>query len=229
MPSVRVLLGACLAGLVALAVVAVTQRTPDGFSLGVPAGVVAAELQPGQQACQSPVAIPDADARFELVVVQLGTYKLPGPPVEVTLGPAGTGKTLARGTLLGGYPDVNVAATQAIDVGPVNTRAPLRVCLRNAGEQRVAVYGNGAAASRTSSATLDGKPLETDLTLTFERVRSRSLASLVPAMFERASLFRAGFVGPWTIWLVALVALLVVPLLVAAALRAAQRDDQLTP
>jgi hypothetical protein len=228
MPSGRLFLAACFAGLVALAIVAATQRTRDGFSLGVPVGGVAAELQPGQRACQSPVAIPDADATFERVVVALGTYKRPGSTLEVTLAPVGGGKPLARGTLRGGYPDIDRAPTHAINVGPVTTRAPLRVCLKNAGEHRLAVYGNGGAASRTSSAALDGKPIESDLSLSFERARPRSLASLVPAMLTRASLFRAGFVGPWTMWLVALVALLASPLLVAAALRAARRDDQLS-
>jgi hypothetical protein len=228
MPSGRLFLAVCFAGLVALAIVAVTQRTRDAFSLGVPAGGVAAELQPGQRACQSPVAIPDADATFERVVVALGTYRRPGSPLEVTLAPAGGGKPLARGRLRGGYPDVDRAPTHTINVGPVTTRASLRVCLRNAGEHRLAVYGNGGAASRTSSATLDDKPIDVDLSLSFERGRPRSLASLVPVMFKRASLFRAGFVGPWTMWLVALVVLLGSPLLITAALRAAGRDDQLS-
>jgi hypothetical protein len=221
-----VLLGTCVAGLIALAIVAATQHTREAFSLGVPVGGAVAELRPGHQVCQSPVAIPDGDATFQHVVVALGTYNRPGPRLAVTLATAGGGRPVARGALPAGYADIAQTPTHAIDVGPVTTRAPLRVCLRNTGERRLAVYGNGSAASRSSSATLDGKPIDADLSLSFERRRPRSLASLVPAMLKRASLFRAGFVGPWTLWFVSLAALVGAPLLVAAALRAAERGDQ---
>src|SRR3954452_6432950 len=223
MRSARVLLAICLAGVVGLALVAVTMRTRLAFTLGVTAGGVAAGLAPRHEACQTPVAIPDADAAFERVVVTLGTYGRPGPPVEITVAPVRGGAALAQGRLPGGYPDVDRSPRHAVEVGKVTTQAPVRVCVRNLGDHKVAVYGNGPLASRTSSATLDGRPLNSDLSLTFELDGSPSLASLVPAIFNRASLFRAGWVGAWTYVVLALAMLLGVPLLVAAALRAAAR------
>ena len=50
------------------------------------------------------------------------------------------------------------------------------------------------------------------------------LASLIPAMLDRAALFRAQIVDAWTYVLLALLVVLAVPALLAGALRAAERD-----
>ena len=70
------------------------------------------------------------------------------------------------------------------------------------------LYGNADAAARASSAYADGKPTGSDLALEFQRTEPRTLAGLLPAMFERAALFRAQWVGAWTYWLLALLCVL---------------------
>jgi hypothetical protein len=220
-----VLIGVVALGAIALTLVAATSRDQLAFTLGVTNGLVAADLRSGDVACQAPVAMPDADATFDRVVFSLGTYRRPGPPVDVTLRPARGGPVLAQGQLAGGYPDVDRAPSQAVVVGHVSSRAPMRVCLRNRGPGKVAVYGNAGIASRTSSATVDGKAVQTDLNLRFERFEPRSLLSLAGAMARRAALFRASWFGAWTYALAALLVLVAVPTLLVLALRTAAAES----
>jgi hypothetical protein len=222
MPSRLVIAAGALAALVLLAW-GLLADTPRAFTLGVTNGLVAAELQPGQQACQAPIAVPE-DGGFDRVKFSLGTYKRPGPAVDVAVLPAGGGTPLRSGRLPTGYPDVDRAPSHTVTVGGVPAGRRISVCLTNRGPNKVAVYGNADLANRTSTARRDGKPLHTDLNLAFER-NDRSLAALAPAIVDRAALFRAAWVGPWTYALLLLVVVLAVPALLARSIRAAETDD----
>jgi hypothetical protein len=217
MRSVVLLLALCALGLIGAAIYSATQERTLAFTLGVPSNSAVAPLRPGQQLCQQPVAVPDADSAFDAVAVQLGTYGRPGPALELTI--RSGARTLAVGHLPGGYGD---DASPSIPVGHVGDRAPLRVCVRNAGQDRVALYGAADAAARNSSAAVDGKPLNADVNLVFERAHPRSVASLAPAILSRASLFRVSWLGAWTYVLLALLVLAGIPALLALALRNAQ-------
>jgi hypothetical protein len=216
---VAVLLGACaLAAIVLLLVVATTSER-RAFTLGVEATGPALTLAPNDEVCQQPVAIPDGDAAFDRVAFTLGSVDQPGSPVDVTL-KAADGGTIASGRVAGGYPSSG-PTNERVSVGHVTTRSPMRVCLRNAGSAKIAVYGNGDLASRTSTAYLNGKQLGVDIGLSFERAEPRSALSLLPAFFVRASLWRADWIGGWVYWLLGAVVLLAVPALMAVALRSA--------
>jgi hypothetical protein len=52
----------------------------------------------------------------------------------------------------------------------------------------------------------------------------RSFAALVPAILDRAALFRAPGIGAWTYWLLGALVGLAVPALLVLALGAAERD-----
>src|SRR3954471_22669942 len=140
--GVAVLLGMYVAGLVAIGIFEATRQERQAFSLGVTSGGPAATLRPGQTVCQAPVSIPDRTAAFDRVAVVLGTFYRPGPAVRVTVTPARGGAPIGDGTLRAGYPDLERAPTHSIYVGHISTTAPLRICLRNAGNRRVAVFGN---------------------------------------------------------------------------------------
>jgi hypothetical protein len=66
------------------------------------------------------------------------------------------------------------------------------------------------------------RPIDTDLTLVFLRERRRSALALVPVMFEHASRFHPGWVGPWTFWLLAALVVGAVPLLLGIAIVASR-------
>jgi hypothetical protein len=214
MRSVAALLGLCAAVVVALALIVVVQQRDLAFTLGVPDNAPVGELNRSQVACQRPVAIPDSAAEFDRMSVKLGTYGKPGPPVEAVI--RSGARQVARARLAGGYAD-NTRQTFAF--GRVTERGAMSVCLRNLGPGRVAIYGAADAAARDSTATLGDKPLGADLDLVFERSHSRSIASLIPAMLDRAALFRASWIGPWLYVLLGLLVLLGIPALLALALR----------
>src|SRR4051794_28861913 len=99
-----VVLGFVVGGVVAMALVALLQRTSLAFTLGVAPAIPALPLRAGDQACQRPIEVPD-DARFDRVSVAVGTYHRAGSPLLVAVR-SRDGRMLATGRLAGGYPDV---------------------------------------------------------------------------------------------------------------------------
>ena len=62
------------------------------------------------------------------------------------------------------------------------------------------------------------RDLFSDLSVVFLHDSRRSVLSQLPDVFDRASVFRPGWVGPWLFWLLSAAVLLGVPLLLARAL-----------
>ncbi|WP_028057998.1 hypothetical protein [Candidatus Solirubrobacter pratensis] len=217
-------MGICAAAALVLVVLAATTNERRAFTLGVvPAGPVMS-LAPTGEVCQAPVALPDGESDFDRVAFVVGTVGgRPGPQLDVTLATTG-GTPVAHGRVPGRYAFSTRPIPEAVSVGHVTSREPLRVCLRNAGSSTVAIFGNGDLASRTSTAALNGKPLGIDVALSFEHAKPRSALSILPALFDRAALWRAGWIGGWTYWLLGAVVLLAVPALMVVALRGALDD-----
>jgi hypothetical protein len=197
--------------------VAVQDDRDIAFTLSVTPDLVAAELEPGDTTCQNPVAVAEA---FDGVRFQVGTYHRPGPPLEVMVRRRGSPGPIASGRLAGGYPDIS---KPTVPIRPAVPKDELvAVCVRNRGDRRVALYGGPELAKRRSRATLDGRDLRSDLTLVFTQNQTSALAT-APEIFERASLFRPVWIGAWTYWLLLALVLLVVPALLAVALKRAYR------
>jgi hypothetical protein len=206
-----------VAGLVALALAASQDERDLAFAFGVVPGLVAAELPPDAQACQRPVAV---GGNFDGVELLVGTYEGGGQPLAVTVRRTDGGRILAEGRVAGGYPDFSERSVQ-MDRSVVRGER-VAVCVRNDGKRRIALYGGPELAKRNSAVAVDGREQPTDLTLTFTTA-SRSALSQLPAIFDRASLFRPAWVAPWTFWLLGGLLLLAVPALLGAALRDAFR------
>jgi hypothetical protein len=207
------------AGLAVLIVVALTDKRDEAFTLGVRPAGVAAELRPGNRACEERIEVPEDFSSIEL---QIGTYRRPGAPLEVSVRErSAAGPELGRGSLQGGYPDVSRAR---IGVGQIDAGHQIAVCVQNGGERKVALYGNSGVAAPFSTLRVRGRTVDNDLTLVFHRSEKRSLIAELPDMFSRASLFEAGWVGAWTFWLLGLAVVGLVPLVLALALRRLGRD-----
>jgi hypothetical protein len=212
-------LAVALAGVVALAVVAARDQRDLAFTLGVAPGLVAAELGPREAACQVPVPVA---TEFDGVTAQFGTYHRPGPPVAVSVETFEGGRSLASGRLPGGYPDFS---RQRVPLdATVAAGERVAVCVHNLGRRKLALYGGPELARRGSTVEIDGRDQGTDLTLFFT-TDSRSAAALLPEVFDRASLFRPAWVGPWTFWLLGALLLLAVPALLTLALVATARSE----
>ena len=185
------------------------------FTLGVNPAQVAGPLNPGQEVCQAPIDVPD---EFSKVQMKVGTLGRPGQPLAVTVREFPGGATLARGTLPGGYADNQ---NQTVALQSVSGGRRVSVCVRDAGRRPVALYGGAGAAARTSAARIGARNLGTDLTLVFKRDEDSSVLSLLPEMFERASLFHPGWAGPWLFWTLLAAMVLGVPFLLWRALATA--------
>jgi hypothetical protein len=206
-------------GLVAVAILGLTRGSSLVYSLGVSAAGPALAVAPGSVACQAPISVPDG-AEFDRVAMTLSTYERPGPELTAEVRTVDGGRRLAEGTLQAGYRD----GPAVIEVGRVGTRTPLEVCLRNAGSGPVAVYGQPTIASPRTNATLDGKELGIDMAITLNR-EQRSFLALLPTMADRASLFRAGWVGPFTYLILALLVVIGAPLLLLRGIAGAAGAD----
>ncbi|NLT05440.1 MAG: hypothetical protein GXY03_03925 [Solirubrobacterales bacterium] len=218
--AVRSFLAVAAVGLVCLLVVAATDERDLAFTLGVAPGGVAADLPPGGRACQTPVAVP---AAFDGVEVKLGTHRRPGPPFEVEVVASDGGQTVATGRAAAGYPDNTVVEVELAREVPAGS--DVDVCVANRGRGDLAVYGGPELAKRGSGVRVGGNDVPTDMTLVFTRPGS-SAASLLPTVFDRAALFRPGWVGAWVFWLLAGLVLLAVPGLLAGALRSGNKDTR---
>jgi hypothetical protein len=226
-----ILAGLVCATLAGLAIAALTQDRTEAFALGV-ARSGATEVKRGSEVCQAPIAVP-AGAGFDGVTFAVGTSGRPGPALDISIRPAdpdppfavGRG-VIARSSLPSGYADVTDVPDHTVWFDRrIQPGQSIAVCFANETPRRPAfVYGDVDAASRTTSAFIAGAPTGTDLALEFERRDARSLGSLIPAMLERAALFRAQWIGVWTYWLLGALVLLAVPALIVLAIRAAARD-----
>jgi hypothetical protein len=222
--AAAIIVGVAAVVVVALIVVAATSEREQAFTLGVSPSV-ALQLAPGRTACQTPIRVPP-DAGFDAVGVTARSAGRGAVRLDVTVraadaaAPARPGAVLARGDL-----DVGAGvSTRTATTGPVGANRTMAVCVSNRDRGPAFVYGNADAAARASSAYTNGKRTGYDLALEFQRAEPRTLAGLLPSMFDRAALFRAQWVGAWTYWVLGVLVLLAVPALLVRALRAAVRD-----
>ena len=207
----------CVVGIAGVIAAAALDERRLAFTLGVQPAQVAAVVQPGDTACQSPIDVP-ADA--STVEFPVGTVA-PGPPLVVSVRTGA--REAGRATVPAGYRD---RATVKASPPGIEQGRRVMLCVRNAGRRPVSLYGGASQATRTSRLTLDGVDTNTDLTLVFERSKARSMLSALPDAIERATLFKAGWISQGLLWVLAALLVTAVPAVVVAALRAALRAPQ---
>jgi hypothetical protein len=203
-------------GVIALALAGFARESDLVYSPGVNPFTPILEVPARQRACQGPLHSPDGD-EFDRIGFSVASLDA---TVRGEVVDAATGRQLASGRLAAG----GGGPAHVVRVGRVRTRAPLQVCIVNEGAKSLSVYGQGAAASAHTTGTLDGKDPGVDFAFTLRR-EPRSVLSLLPAIADRAALFRAGWVTPAVYLVLALLILVIAPLLLARALgRAAAAD-----
>ena len=179
------------------------------YSLGVPPTGVAASIAPGKRVCQEPIDLPTGAGA---VVFPVATDGQAGQPLDVTVRTP-SGQVLGHGKIAGGYVD-GTEQTAKLDrvAGPAERSA---VCIANEGTLPVFIYGSENVTS--SHTVADGVVNPVDLDIRFLDDNPRDFAGEIPDAFERAVLFRPGWVGTWVYWL--LFALLVIARAAPARLR----------
>jgi hypothetical protein len=103
------------------------------------------------------------------------------------------------------------------------------LCLTNRGRHQLIVFGAppGRGTSAASATTLNGKPSQTQVSITLLTSPSASLGSRLGAIFDHAAAFRP--VTGWEIWVLALLVGIGAPVAVAVALALAAAEDELPP
>jgi hypothetical protein len=154
--------------------------------------------------------------------------------VQLTLAgskwPAGSLRIVATGPgyrataqLPAGTPS-NVLQTVAIT--PARTTIPDgTLCVVNEGRHQVKLYGiNPGRGSTPSTTTVDGKPIDQELSITLLTHPSQSLGARLGTVASHIAAFRP--LTGWEVFLVGLLAVIGVPVAVGVALaRAAAEDD----
>jgi len=195
------------------------------FSIEVQSVRPVVTLRPAQRACQGPIAVPITFAGVEVWVA--GT-PVPGTTLQVTARETPDGKSLAAGqrkieTVQAATPSVRLRS-------PVASGIRLYLCFANAGREPIALLGSTPGPS-SGSLSVNSRGTGSALSIVLLRPRSSSLLSSLPTSLRRAALFRPGWVGSWTFWLLVVLVVLSFPLGAAAlalAVRASRDPDHRT-
>jgi len=218
--AVRGLLLAFAAGLVALAIVLVTDRRHMAFSLAVRPSMPGVVVQPGHEACQRRI---DVEEPFDSITILAAAYFRPYPLLSVRVLDHATRRPIAAGNLGAGHPENKVTA---IGLHPTVPKGrPVDLCIRNVGAWKLGLFSSAPTDNEPSYATLDGRLIAADILVDFQRP-PRTALSLVPDIFRRAALFHPRWMGAWTFWVLAAVLVLVVPTLLSLAVRSITRTGR---
>jgi hypothetical protein len=204
-----------IAVLVAAAVLLVSaalDRREVAFEANLPAFDLVANLAPGAEVCADGIDVPAAFDRVRLVV---GQPRREAQPLTVVLTDEATGSRVGRASFAGG--PSNAGGDIEVAVGHVPAGGRLRGCVTNDGESEQSLFGSPPDRSATEPPVV-----------AFGCVRdpAPTLLSLVPELIGRSALFKPGFYGTWTSWLLLGVVLLAVPFALSRALSAAYASDR---
>jgi hypothetical protein len=218
--------------LVAVLVLVVTgagKRTDQVLTTGVIPTYPVAPVGPGMTVCQKPLGITDS---FDRVRLHVGTFGKPGPPLVVSVLNHDTGAEVGRGVQKPGW--VDNGTPRLVDVGKVKPGGEVDVCTRNEGRVNTYFFGDFyhgvgkghlgvTPTNSTSSADVDGTPVEGDLAVTLLSKKEHSALSWIPSILRHAATFKPDFMSPWVYALLGLLILIGAPVALWAALNAASR------
>jgi hypothetical protein len=210
-------------GLGVLAAFGLSARTSTAYTLGVYPATAASSFERGDRLCQAPIRAPRGLA-FDRVGFWIETGKRPGPELRVEVRDDETDRLLGEGTLAAGYPDFTREREHLVEVGRIQTDAPLRVCVINDTRRAAAVIGQVETASPSTAGTLNGKPIGMDLSVNLH-TGDRSLLAALPDIADRASRFRPGWLPPIVYLLLGAALVVVGPVLLARAIARAAAAD----
>ena len=173
-------------------------------------------MQPHQRLCMTDVAI---SAESQEMRFRVGTYFKPGPPLAVTVRSPGYS---AGVRVPAGYAD---NATLAVPVPRPPSSRLVTVCIRNDGRRKIALYAAEDRAQSRVNVFRDGERLPATPSLSFNEHQAHSIAQRAGVTAGRIAVFRGLLDHTWIVWLLVFLTLIVVPVLIAAGLMAAMRDQ----
>lgn len=205
-------------GLGAVAIAGSKAHHARAFSLNVPASRQVAKLTAGQRACEGPITSP---VPFGGIRAFAFSPRSPAPLHFVVSATRGH-RVLARGTALAA---VGFGAVTATLDAPVPAGRRLNVCM-GAGSGRIVLDGGVRPGDNPIHLRVAGRTHPYEVSLVMLERRPRPFLSLLPTIFDRAALFRPGWVGAWTFWVLALALLVGVLALGISVSRAALEEER---
>jgi hypothetical protein len=202
---------AVVLALVVLAAAAALDDRDVAFETGLPAFDHVARVAPGPDVCVGDVDVPAGFQRVRFVVGTMPQVQ----PLRVTLTDEAGGRRVGEGQFPGGEP--SRGGNVEVSVGDVPAGGRLEVCAANEGAADQRFFGSPPNRDATQPPRL---------AVVFVREPPATMLSLIPDAVERSALFKPGWYGPWTTWLLLGAAALVVPFLLSRALSAAYASDR---
>lgn len=155
------------------------------------------------------------EARF-----RIGTYGKPGSAIVLDIRGVGyrervriPGRAYTDNTLVEAPVDPPARATE------------VRICLRNAGPRRIALYASDDRTRSRSDAFVNGEPSAAVPDFAFYEREPRTLLERLPLALDRMDTFRPGLIGPWLLWPLAALFVLGVPAALLWAFASSVRED----
>jgi hypothetical protein len=188
------------------------------FSLDLPFDHTSATLGAGRRACEAPI---QSAADFGAIRA-FGSSTGSPATLDFLVTDTDSGETLARGAAPVSEAFNPITATLH---GRVPAGRRVTVCMIGAGPGPIAL-GGSSSAGQPVRLRVGGRATPQAVSLVMLQVRSQSFFSLLPTIFRRAALFRPGWVGAWTFWVLALILLAAALGLGLAVSQAAVEEDR---
>ena len=167
------------------------------------------QLRHGQQTCFGPAVM---DTRSEQARFRVGTFFRSGQPLTMSI--SGPGYRVVR-HVPGTYADNDLLS---VTVPAPRADFAARVCLRNDGRRRVAIYAADDRTKAPYETRVDGRIVTANPQFAFFERRPASIEDRLPTIVRRMEVFRPGFMGPWLFWPLFVLMAAGVPLLALGAL-----------
>jgi hypothetical protein len=223
----RTALLAVVAGVAVIVVAAIAwwkpfMTTARGYPASIPQPsplytIPFVDLKAGNQVCFDPAVI---DTHSEVAVFRVNTFKRAGGPIALTID--GPGYHFAA-RAPGGYPDNEILH---MPVQPPPHDLAVRICLKNEGTRKIALFGDNDQTRAPFKVTVDGEDSGTAVQFAFYERKPVSILDRLPTSFSRMQVFRPGFLGPWLFWPLAIICLLGLPAGALWALYSSVADEE---
>ena len=222
----RVWLTAGVVGGLLLIGIAIWMAVPRAYYTGtnsVYTRSIVTGISDGQQLCVRGLLIPKETGRVQLEVD--GAVARPALAGTVRVGGEVRSTRLPAAPAGSGFTRVEFAAPPS-QAGA--EASPGSICISAHGAGQANFGGMGGLQGDDIPPTLDGDEVDARVAAWFlpPEGRERSMLAGLPEILSRASLFRPGFVGPWTYWVLLFV---VLPCLMYAAVRLLATADDPAP
>ena len=218
----RVAAVVCLLGALAVLIGLLVPRDYFTGTNSVRARGYVIEVAPKQKACIPRIFVPAGTARIQMQVLT-GAAR---PEIEATIRIGAERFVRVSPFLPGGMQSKVEWPIPRRPAAPEATEGS--ICLKSLAEKNgpgFVIGGTNGAPVTDPPPTYAGKPMDVSLAVWYlpKPGAERTLLSMLPDVMARAALFRPGWVGAWTPWLLVF---LVVPLLGFAALRLMARGPR---